>query len=80
MLGGGLVPLTPAQCCRPCLPASLEGVRNVPEGAQPAAILSIGCYTAPGGSGNGLMCDRPHVRLENTLKGFTVYEYDQVHL
>ena len=47
--GGGLVPLSHAICCRPCLPEELpdSGGRISPDD-KGVAIVSIGCHAATG--------------------------------
>ena len=47
--GGGLVPLSHAICCRPCLPEELpdSGGRISPD-EKGVAIVSIGCHAATG--------------------------------
>jgi len=56
LAGGGLVPLSRAVCCRPCLPKELpQGLQQRLAGHNnvtiAVAIVSIGCHksTAPGG-------------------------------
>ena len=48
--GGGLVPLSSAICCRPCLPDELPG----PTEQEALAVVSIGCHATSGA------CCRPH--------------------
>jgi len=40
-IGGGTVPLSPAICCRPCMPTDKHHDED-----QPVAIISVGCHTS----------------------------------
>ncbi|KAK9824271.1 hypothetical protein WJX72_009086 [[Myrmecia] bisecta] len=57
--GGGLVPLSHAVCCRPCLPADLP----VPSGStanpddKAVAVVSIGCHSSSGPGSLALQCE-----------------------
>lgn len=48
LVGGGIVPLSHAICCRPCLPTELpaDDSGRVPAGQQPVAVISLACHTS----------------------------------
>ena len=58
LTGGGLVPLSRARCCRPCLPAELPDSQGQlsPE-ANPVAVVSIGCHKSSGQGSDALKCE-----------------------
>lgn len=55
----GLVPLSHAFCCRPCLPTELPPVTSgfIQPGDQPLAIVSIGCHAATGFGPASMQCE-----------------------
>ena len=58
LTGGGLVPLSRARCCRPCLPAELpDSGGQISPGSQPVAVVSIGCHTSSGLGSDSLKCE-----------------------
>ncbi len=48
LAGGGLVPLSHAVCCRPCLPQSLpeDPTGVIPANDSAVAVVSIGCHAS----------------------------------
>ena len=48
LVGGGIVPLSRAVCCRPCLPAELpeDATGHVPAGQRPVAVVSLACHAS----------------------------------
>ncbi len=48
LAGGGLVPLSHAVCCRPCLPRSLpeDPTGVIPANDSAVAVVSIGCHAS----------------------------------
>lgn len=60
LAGGGVVPLSRARCCRPCLPSELP---NSPGQLDPhlkpqgVAIVSIGCHQSTGQGSEALKCE-----------------------
>ncbi len=46
--GGGLVPLSHAICCRPCLPTELppDPSGSISPGDKPLAVVSVGCHAS----------------------------------
>ncbi|KAG2449218.1 hypothetical protein HYH02_005965 [Chlamydomonas schloesseri] len=62
MGGGGLVPLSRAICCRPCLPGELprppSDMHSLGNGtAKPVAVVSIGCHPSSGRQYRALSCE-----------------------
>ncbi len=58
LTGGGLVPLSRARCCRPCLPAELpDSQGQLSPGAKPVAVVSIGCHKSSGQGSDALKCE-----------------------
>lgn len=58
LTGGGLVPLSRARCCRPCLPAELpDSQGQLSPDAQPVAVVSIGCHKSSGQGSDALKCE-----------------------
>lgn len=58
LTGGGLVPLSRARCCRPCLPAELpDSQGQLSPDAKPVAVVSIGCHKSSGQGSDGLKCE-----------------------
>lgn len=49
--GGGVVPLSAALCCRPCLPDKL------PDGDQAVGLVSLGCHRSTNRQVDRLMCE-----------------------
>ncbi|PNW87122.1 hypothetical protein CHLRE_02g110000v5 [Chlamydomonas reinhardtii] len=63
MGGGGLVPLSRAICCRPCLPGELprppSEMHRLGNGtARPVAVVSIGCHPSSGRQYRALSCEQ----------------------
>lgn len=63
MGGGGLVPLSHAICCRPCVPGELPpeplrraGLPEYPD-TKPLAVVSIGCHPSSGRAYRALTCE-----------------------
>lgn len=52
--GGGLVPLSHAVCCRPCLPKTLPGDTS---NSTALAILSLGCHASSNPGSASLRCE-----------------------
>lgn len=52
--GGGLVPLSHAICCRPCLPESLPGS---PDNQSALAVVSLGCHASSNPGSASLRCE-----------------------
>ena len=48
LIGGGVVPLSHALCCRPCLPAGLPGdsIQGIGVNDTALAIVSLGCHAS----------------------------------
>eukprot|EP00208_Stichococcus_sp_RCC1054_P005234 CAMPEP_0206139990 /NCGR_PEP_ID=MMETSP1473-20131121/7929_1 /ASSEMBLY_ACC=CAM_ASM_001109 /TAXON_ID=1461547 /ORGANISM="Stichococcus sp, Strain RCC1054" /LENGTH=623 /DNA_ID=CAMNT_0053533959 /DNA_START=71 /DNA_END=1944 /DNA_ORIENTATION=- len=61
LAGGGLVPLSRALCCRPCLPMDLPTVAVDADGsnATALAIVSIGCHKSTARGAGQLQCESP---------------------
>ncbi|KAA6418165.1 MAG: E3 ubiquitin- ligase LRSAM1 isoform X3 [Trebouxia sp. A1-2] len=58
LTGGGLVPLSRARCCRPCLPAELpDSQGQLSPDAKPVAVVSIGCHKSSGQGSDALKCE-----------------------
>ncbi|KAL3155716.1 hypothetical protein ABBQ32_012737 [Trebouxia sp. C0010 RCD-2024] len=58
LTGGGVVPLSRARCCRPCLPAELpDSPRQLDADPQGVAIVSIGCHRSTGQGSGSLKCE-----------------------
>ncbi|KAG2499753.1 hypothetical protein HYH03_002685 [Edaphochlamys debaryana] len=58
MGGGGLVPLSRAICCRPCLPGELPRPIHLGNStAKPVAVVSIGCHPSSGRQYRALSCE-----------------------
>ena len=56
--GGGLVPLSHAICCRPCLPEELPQLSvAIAADDRAVAIMSIGCHASRGAGPATLMCE-----------------------
>ncbi|CAL8464819.1 g4354 [Coccomyxa elongata] len=57
--GGGLVPLSHAVCCRPCLPTELPKTQApIPPDASAVAVMSIGCHASSGNGPWALRCEQ----------------------
>lgn len=58
LAGGGLVPLSRARCCRPCLPTELpDSQGQLSPDSKPVAVVSIGCHKSSGQGSNTLKCE-----------------------
>lgn len=58
LTGGGLVPLSRARCCRPCLPSELpDSDGQISPDSKPVAVVSIGCHKASGQGSEALKCE-----------------------
>lgn len=58
LTGGGLVPLSRARCCRPCLPSVLpDSDGQISPDSKPVAVVSIGCHKASGQGSEALKCE-----------------------
>ena len=60
LTGGGVVPLSRARCCRPCLPPQLpDSLGQLDPHLNPhgVAIVSIGCHRSTGQGGEALKCE-----------------------
>ena len=60
LTGGGVVPLSRARCCRPCLPSQLPdslGQLDPHLDPQGVAIVSIGCHRSTGQGSEALKCE-----------------------
>ena len=56
--GGGLVPLSHAICCRPCLPEELPQLSAaIAADDKAVAIMSIGCHASRGAGPDTLKCE-----------------------
>jgi hypothetical protein len=54
----GLVPLSRAICCRPCLPGELPRPARFGNGtARPVAVVAIGCHPSTGKQFRALNCE-----------------------
>ncbi|KXZ49419.1 hypothetical protein GPECTOR_21g645 [Gonium pectorale] len=58
MGGGGLVPLSRAICCRPCLPGELPKPYHGNSTARPVAVVSLGCHASTGKQFRALSCEQ----------------------
>ena len=69
--GGGVVPLSRARCCRPCLPSELpdsQGQLDPHLNPQGVAIVSIGCH---GFTGQGIQALKCAPQGSSVVTGFT---------
>nr|QOL01263.1 putative extracellular protein TR9_068 [Trebouxia lynnae] len=58
LTGGGLVPLSRARCCRPCLPSELpDSQGQISPDSKGVAIVSIGCHKSTGSGSGALKCE-----------------------
>lgn len=60
LTGSGVVPLSRARCCRPCLPSQLPdslGQLDPHLDPQGVAIVSIGCHRSTGQGSEALKCE-----------------------
>lgn len=58
LTGGGVVPLSRARCCRPCLPTEVPDSLGQPNAdPQGVAIVSIGCHKSTGQGSEALKCE-----------------------
>ena len=48
LIGGGLVPLSSAVCCRPCLPGALpeDPTGSIAANDTALAVVSLGCHAS----------------------------------
>lgn len=68
--GGGLVPLSHAICCRPCLPDELppQLAQDVGEDNKPVAVVSTGCHPSTNPLPQKLRCE---FSGGNMIQGFS---------